>query len=401
MTSYCSWSHSICLASHCPASAAQRQNQPALTAGRSAAVKATTLVPTRVRARRQQLRCCLALRSCNFADLGSSLTSLQLWDDRDLALRIAHPTLPPQLHQLSSLEWLRLKECSLLPDVLCSMTQLTLLHLSEGVLLPVAPDGWSSSAESTAAFLSALQRLTQLQHLHLEDIMADTRAPALQQWSALTASSQLTYLLLYEKEARPLPPGAAQRFFTAQLPHLQTLSLGTSSQLRFGWCLDGQDLQSIIACCPNLTSLDLQGVVRSGADMAVLSHLPASCCSLEVGGTAVTDAAAAALSQLPQLTYLSLTKSRQLTCLGVQQLTALQAIRRLYISECAGVRSICVAAGSTDLDLKLSWGEAEVGALSVLSYISLKCPVRSKLQGDIVQTHPVCLMEHQAQPGMC
>lgn len=308
------------------------------------------------------------LDSASFSNLASSLTGLQLEDSRERGLKIEHPTLPPQLHQLSSLQWLQLFDCSLLPAVLGSMTKLVHLRMRQAILSPAVVVGHGNSAAGVSALLSALQNLTQLQHLELEQTVLDTAGVLPQQFSALTASTQLTFLSLFEDSDRPLAQGSGQHVFAAgrRLPHLRTLKFDTSSlDTRHAWCLDGPDLHSLTECCPSLEALDLYCVVRNGADLSALLQLPDSCVSLGVGGGAFDDAAAGVVAQMTQLTQLTFMEAPSLTDTGVQQLTALKGLRKLRVLDCEGPDGVLKAAGCTDYDLELHWTEAKVGAAAV------------------------------------
>lgn len=94
------------------------------------------------------------------------------------------------------------------------------------------------------------------------------------------------------------------------------------------------DLRSLISACPGLCELDLRGFVASDADLSPLLQLPATCCSLKVGGHAFEDSHAAGLiGQLTQLTRLVWTNSPGLTEAGLLSLTALQGLQSFFIRE--------------------------------------------------------------------
>lgn len=150
--------------------------------------------------------------------------------------------LPPLRLDLSSLQQLDLSECELLPSALAVMTGLVSIDLDGCSLLP---DAGQSGA---VALLQALQKLTCLQRLQLENMPLLVSEQAQHQlYSALTASSHLTALCFTARNQQPLSQGFAQHAFPPgrQLPELQELSIAlnyydVSEQDR--WCLDGSDL---------------------------------------------------------------------------------------------------------------------------------------------------------------
>lgn len=99
--------------------------------------------------------------------------------------------------------------------------------------------------------------------------------------------------------------------------------------------------------CPNLVSLNVQSTVKPG-DISPLLQLPTSCVSLSVGGRAFYDAAAAVVAQLTQLTKLKWLSSPGLTDAGLEQLTALTALRSLHMDGMPGL-SDAVSLPSTRL----------------------------------------------------
>lgn len=130
---------------------------------------------------------------------------------------------------------------------------------------------------------------------------------------------------------QPLPATVLHYMFPPgrQLPQLQELAL---------WSLDGEctaagtvsaaELRSIINACPALCELNIAGIVKAGADVALLLQLPGTCCSLVVGGAAFGDSAAGVISQLTQLTELYWPFTDYLEDGGLQ-LTALKQLQSL------------------------------------------------------------------------
>lgn len=289
------------------------------------------------------------LHSCAgwHADLPSSLTKLVL---RNLG---AGSQQQPQLQHLTNLQVLQFVHGPV-PSDLGPMTQLRVLSLI-GCTVAGWPDGGEPSAAATAAFLAGLQQLKQLSHLSLEAVALDTGVRPLQQWSALTAATGLTRLDLQWMDPQPLPVlGGAQVVFSARrpLPHLRVLSLSTNEDdNEHERCLDGDDLNSIVGCCPSLVELQLVSTVREGADLTPLCRLPPCLTLLAVGGDAVTDAVAVpVMLQLTQLQELHVVNAPGFTDTGLQQLTALKGVTKLEVAFCQGVSSRIWAAASPSGD---------------------------------------------------
>lgn len=296
--------------------------------------------------------------SC-FESLPKSLTKLRLTDSRQWHTTHAtgsdHPTLPPQLTQLSCLQDLRLERCWLLPGVLTSFP-LTYLGISLCALLPsVATTRTKQTQAATAAFLSAVRCLTQLRDLSVQDMSLDAQqeGAALQQFAALTASSpHLTALCLGEDESPALPAGALQEMFPAGrvFGGLRRLSL-------YHACLNGHepgyvdidDLARMFYSCPKLDTLDICGVVFPDVDdLSVLLQLPASCSSLCIGGSVFADDSVGLLTQLTQLTSLSWEFSPHLTDCGLEALTAMRGLQRLFVNDCWGLSRVLGGGGDGD-----------------------------------------------------
>jgi hypothetical protein len=122
------------------------------------------------------------------------------------------------------------------------------------------------------------------------------------------------------------PPGK-------QSPQLQELSIACCD-------LDGTtvgpvttaELHGMISACPALSSFNIMCVLAADVDVSVLLQLPATCCSLEVGGQPFGDSTAGVNAQLTQLTYQQWNAAPGLTDAGLQPLTALSRLRvlRMY-----------------------------------------------------------------------
>lgn len=100
-------------------------------------------------------------------------------------------------------------------------------------------------------------------------------------------------------------------------------------------------LKNIVSACPSLCTLDISGCVAAGpggdGDVSALLQLAGSCSKLVVGGPAFDDAAAAVVCQLTQLTGLEWHNAPSLSDAGLDQLTALQGLYKLFLRKCDGV----------------------------------------------------------------
>lgn len=217
---------------------------------------------------------------CNLQPLPSSLTRLEFHGKsygRHSEELPNSPSLPPQLLQLAGLMRLKLCDCSIPPTVLGAFTRLQSLCLEHCALLPrnaaaVGEDEDPTfSTVGTVALLDVLDRLTNLQDLELSLEGLDTVSTDPERFSALTASTRLTRLVLNPDDAIPLPKGVAQYMFPAggQLPLLQHLSISPELLDPEGWdadewCLDGADVGRIAECCTGLEWLELSLVVEPG-----------------------------------------------------------------------------------------------------------------------------------------
>lgn len=251
----------------------------------------------------------------------SNLTALEVADNRATSAQVASPL---QLQHLSRLQQL---------DLVAHVPSMALGGMPALLQLDLECREQSDSPQGPVALLRALQQATSLQSLKLFNASLHSAHASLQLFSALTASPNLTKLTIHAQEEQPLPQaaGAIQQMFPAgrELPKLQELSiawvLGDEQQPQIGWCVDTKGLASIVRCCTQLLSLDIDGVVRD-PDVSPLLRLPRCCVELEVGGHAFDDRAAAVIAQLTHLTQLCWANAPQLTDVGLQHLTALQAL---------------------------------------------------------------------------
>jgi hypothetical protein len=176
---------------------------------------------------------------CDLQYLPSSATKIKL---RGYSLQ-SEVQLPRLLH-------LQLCYCALVPKVLGGCTQLQTLHMQNCTLLP------EDSGQGTAAFLEVLPQLARLQDLKLETQCLDSDDVAPQQYSALTASSQLIRLdLMHAEDGVALPKGVVQHMFSPgrQLQSLQQLTISTQDTEDTDpedWCIDSADISSIMSGCP-------------------------------------------------------------------------------------------------------------------------------------------------------
>jgi hypothetical protein len=129
--------------------------------------------------------------------------------------------------------------------------------------------------------LAALQHLTQLRHLQLQGtaphmVSAQTEQQgasyqvSCQCFSALTASTQLTALILQNNRGMPTPQAAFNYLFPPGriLPHLKVLHLTGQP------CVQAAQVEMIVASCPALKEVMLEGVTYKGFDISCLAQLP-------------------------------------------------------------------------------------------------------------------------------
>jgi hypothetical protein len=208
--------------------------------------------------------------------------------------------------------------------------------------------------------MAAIGQLTALKVLKIVEWAGPDRYDSLlhkappDSYSALTASSQLQCLHVdcmgedpYSSRSS-IPDGAVGHMFPPGrlLQHLVFLQIGSDNpNFHHRRCaydddgenvsdgsLSGEELQRIVCSCPSLQSLHLKGSLK--ADQAVDALLQLSeCCSLSIGGSDYewSNAAAAVVAQMTQLTHLSCLCSRGFNGLGLQLLTALTNLQRLEI----------------------------------------------------------------------
>jgi hypothetical protein len=123
--------------------------------------------------------------------------------------------------------------------------------------------------------LAALQRLTQLRHLSLAHCCLNGAEP--QTLSALTASTQLTNLQVFQQPGLPIPLGAVDHMLPAGrvLPHLVRMVLEKTAwhnpQL---FCVEEAQIARIAAGCPRLEYLCLGDVTPAYFDKRCLLQLP-------------------------------------------------------------------------------------------------------------------------------
>lgn len=200
----------------------------------------------------------------------------------------------------------------------------------------------------------------------------------IEQWSAVTVSTQLTRLDLESLGKQPLPQLAPAYLFPPgrTLPHLQTLRLSPEcADDQEGWCLDGDDLRLIMSACPALKVLHIASVVREDADVSALMQLPHCCTSLRIGGDAFTDATVGLIAQLTSLRELCWLDSWGFSDVGLQQLSMLQSLTSLELSGCAGISShVWVAAtGEDGNEMYLTNGDEVRCACGCVFFYELAC----------------------------
>lgn len=163
--------------------------------------------------------------ACDVQRLPNSITQLHF-----SSFRGNGPSLPSQLQQLTRPLQLHLQDCAFLPTMLGSVTQLQTLCVDTCRLLP-------GGSQGTAALLDVLPKLSCLQDLELRCL--DRNMTALydvsqEAFSALTASSHLTRLVVDAQETPPLPYLALAYMFKDQqrthLAKLEELQISTVQQ---------------------------------------------------------------------------------------------------------------------------------------------------------------------------
>lgn len=301
--------------------------------------------------------------------LPASLTRLQANYSIFSAPLSTFPRFLASLPELSKLLVLDLDRCTFDPSGLACASLLQQLRLVGCRLLPCFEDEQYDSA-GTAALLAALPKLTRLKHLELQLSSFDVSGQQpLEHYAGLTASAQLTCLMLHPQYEAPLPKGAAQHMFPAnrQLPLLKTLIISPDGDdydedhAQQVCCLDAADLASIARCCQGLQEVCIaHAVVGGGADVTALLQLPASCQSLRVGGVGFGDAAAAVLAQLTQLQSLCW-GAPLLTDVGLQELTALTGLQHLLVCNCESLSEELLD-DSGDVYVELTHDEGQVRA---------------------------------------
>jgi hypothetical protein len=225
---------------------------------------------------------CSAAAIAAAAPAGLTALSLKVKEPLAEAARVAVPEVC--LARLRDLQSFSGEGVRMRPGTLASLTRLRDLRL-------IDPGIVSDSEEQGAReLLAVLQHLTQLQHLQLSRCQLHSLEPqpqpqleqqqqqgldSLSCFSALTASTQLTALVLKQWNDAPVSQAAFDRIFPPGrvLPRLAILSLTTYS---FQHCVEAAQIAKIAASCPALQELTLQGVTPRGFDVSCLQQLPQS-----------------------------------------------------------------------------------------------------------------------------
>jgi hypothetical protein len=184
------------------------------------------------------------------------------------------------------------------PSMLRSLTELQALRLQNPII--AAGSIWGAFGEQGAReLLGALQHLTKLQHLQLSDchlfivdyglnmepqpqqqgLQQQPEGDGCQCFSALTASTQLTTLVLTSYVNMPVPKAALQHMFCAGrvLPELKVLHLlacPVSYSAMLPPCIAPAQVAMIAASCPALQELALDDVTAADFDRSCLAQLP-------------------------------------------------------------------------------------------------------------------------------
>jgi hypothetical protein len=189
-------------------------------------------------------------------------------------------------------------------------------------------------AGAPATLLQELERLQQLTRLSLSEVLDSDTAPApVPAYSALTASSRLQCLALYDCT---LPPGAWQHVFSAQRPELQELMVADCGRF------SALDVESMVSAGPGLRRLerrDWRGSTLYAQPQQMSQLVPAAVVPLsrlsQLSGlhlSGVDDAVAGAvLAQLSGLCSLSMwSNSSRLSVAGLLALTTLHQLTSLW-----------------------------------------------------------------------
>lgn len=267
--------------------------------------------------------------------------------------RVFAPSLPRNAPQLAQLQKLALRDANIYPGVLASMPQLSWLELHDCTWLSTQVVG-NFQQHGATDLLDAVRLLQQLQHLSVRcgDGGTSLEAASFQKFSALTASPHITHLelsLFAEEDGRLLlPVGAFQHIFPAgkQFPQLQEVTISGLCYTDTKPFMSAADLKCITSACPGLHSLDITAALRNDGVTALL-ELPRTCSSLVLGGEAMGDDAIPVLLQLTQLTSLAWEGSFYLTDSGLDQLTVLTGLQRLYLHDLNGLTA--EVAGKSDV----------------------------------------------------
>jgi hypothetical protein len=245
------------------------------------------------------------------------------------------------ISQLTTLQSLHLESdhitAHISPALVQQMRQLTELRMTN----VVGDEG------SLLMLLGALQSMQQLQHLelHFADDVYPLEDEEMQQYAALTASSQLTcFKLLEDNDA--VAYGAAQYMFAEgkQLPHLKQLHMGCTEAACYSaeWTADDEplkpfaagDLARLAAACPALEQFWAMGAVQSSAEIIDLTKLT-NVTQLKIGGEDVDGPQlAAALAEMEQLRDLTVMNTPSFAHAELAALTSLTLLRRLKVFNC-------------------------------------------------------------------
>ncbi|WIA17849.1 hypothetical protein OEZ85_009355 [Tetradesmus obliquus] len=251
--------------------------------------------------------------------------------DAEAAPSIAQLTALRRLHllcaQLENANTEALRICPSLVQQLQQLQELRLDHIA---------------GCSPTMLLDALQSMTQMQHLelHFSSDIYPLEDEEMQQYAALTASSQLTCLKLLD-DNDGVAYGAAQYMFAAgkQLPKLKQLHLGSYA---IRWAADNEplkpfgegDIARLAAACPALEHFQAIGAIQGAADIGSLAQLTAVT-QMVIGGVEVDGSQlAAALLQLQQLRELEITGTPSFGAADLVRLTRLTNLRRLAVDAC-------------------------------------------------------------------
>jgi hypothetical protein len=198
-------------------------------------------------------------------------------------------TMWQRLQLLPNVTELQLQDDSLTAEDIAPLSNLQhLQHLNMRLSYSIL-SGQHTASDSQ--LLAALEQLTNLRHLELTNCQLDHgrlqwQSDSYQSFSALTASTQLTALILAEQRGLPVPMAGFDKMFAPgrELPSLKVVHLVSDSRLQLqppSGHIGPAQVARIAASCPALQELALHAVTLPGFDASCLLQLPPTVTSVE------------------------------------------------------------------------------------------------------------------------